>query len=96
MADIEFRLDRQGVGEILRGQEAADVVHDYAERIRDIVDREVNDDSDDDIGVVTGSYTTDRAAADVTIEHPRGQELQAKHGVLTKAAAMVGLEVHSR
>lgn len=96
MADIEFRLDHRGAGEILRGQEAADAVHDYAERIRDIVDREVNDDSDDDIDVVVESYTTDRAGAAVVIEHPRGEELQAKHGVFTKAAAMVGLEVHSR
>lgn len=46
---------------------------------------------DDPIEVNT--YTTDRAAASVTIAHPKGLAVQAKHGTLTRAAAAQGLEV---
>jgi hypothetical protein len=38
-------------------------------------------------------YETDRARASVTIAHPSGLAVQAKHGVLTRAASAVGLEV---
>ena len=55
-----------------------------------------------DVGTVTDaevtvrSYTTDRAAAAVTIAHPAGLSMQAKHGSLTKAAASLGLEVKAK
>lgn len=39
------------------------------------------------------SYTTDRAGAAVVLAHPAGAAVQAKHGVLTKAAAELGLDV---
>lgn len=45
------------------------------------------------ITAVVWSYTTDRAAAAVSIQHPAGLAMQAKHGVLTKAATAAGLEV---
>lgn len=38
-------------------------------------------------------YDTDRARASVIIKHPSGLAIQAKHGVLTRAAAEAGLEV---
>lgn len=37
---------------------------------------------------------TDRAHGTVTLAHPSGQAVQAKHGLLTQAAAAAGLEVH--
>jgi hypothetical protein len=40
--------------------------------------------------------TTDRAHAQVTIKHPSGEAVQAKHGALTKAAAQAGLDVTER
>lgn len=48
------------------------------------------------LDVVVDEYTTDRRAASVTIAHAAGLAAQAKHGVLTKAAAAAGLEVRSR
>ncbi|QOC55873.1 hypothetical protein SEA_DIRTYBOI_11 [Gordonia phage DirtyBoi] len=96
MDDIEFRLDRRGAGEILKSAESANAVSDVAHKIRDLVDADVNDDPDDEIDVIVTSHTTDRAVARVTIAHPRGRELQAKRGALTRAAAKLGLEVRAR
>lgn len=45
--------------------------------------------------VEVSSYTTDRARSSVTIAHPSGKAVQAKHGALTRAAAEAGLEVSS-
>jgi hypothetical protein len=39
---------------------------------------------------------TDRAHATVTIAHPAGLAVQAKHGVLTKAASQAGLRVRGK
>ncbi|AZV00739.1 hypothetical protein SEA_KIKO_11 [Gordonia phage Kiko] len=96
MADWDFRLDRRGAGEILKSAEVAQGVKALADKVRDLVDRDVNDDPDDQIDVIVSTSTTDRAKADVTIAHPRGLQLQAKRGALTKAAAKLGLEVRSR
>lgn len=49
-----------------------------------------------DARVTVKEYTTDRAAAAVTIAHPAGLAIQAKYGALTKAAAAVGLEVRAK
>lgn len=38
-------------------------------------------------------YETDRARASVSLAHPSGIAVQAKHGALTRAAAQEGLEV---
>lgn len=98
--DIEFRLDRAGVGDIMRSPEAHAVVGGLAHEIRDAVYADVNADPeldpDDEIEVLVDVYTTDRAAAAVTIAHPLGRHLQADHGALTRPAARLGLEVRSR
>lgn len=49
-----------------------------------------------DAEVVVNHYTTDRAAASVTIRHPAALAWQAKNGVLTRAASAAGLEVRAR
>jgi len=41
-------------------------------------------------------YVTDRAASNVVLASHEGMSMQAKHGVLTKAAASMGLEVRSK
>lgn len=46
-----------------------------------------------DLPVKVTMSTTDRAHANVTLAHPAGQAVQAKHGALTKAAAQAGLDV---
>jgi hypothetical protein len=54
------------------------------------------DNGREDLPVKVDEYTTDRAAASVTLAHPAGRAVQAKHGLLTRAAASVGLEVTQR
>ena len=49
-----------------------------------------------DAQVTVKSYTTDRAAAAVTIAHPAGLAIEAKYGALKKAAAAEGLEVTAK
>lgn len=49
-----------------------------------------------DLPVTVSMTTTDRPHANVTIAHPAGLAVQAKHGALTKAAAQAGLDVKER
>jgi hypothetical protein len=52
---------------------------------------------DDAPGSITVQhFTTDRAGGTVNIAHPAGLALQAKSGVLTKAAAAAGMEVRAK
>ena len=46
-----------------------------------------------DLPVTVKNKITDRAKSSVSLAHPAGQAVQAKHGALTKAAAQVGLDV---
>ena len=88
---MKFRLDRKGVREILLTQCGPAVnaaAAQAAARAKAAVD--------DDVPVETSPYTTDRRAASVTIAHPTGMLLQASDGVLTRAAAAVGLEVKAK
>lgn len=98
------RLDRDGMGEMLRTN-PRDVVTRAAKQVSSAAAAQGH--TVDDIRVsgeaVTTpladyiqvySYTTDRAAAAVTLAHPAGLGMQAVHGVLTTAAASVGLDVN--
>lgn len=89
MAKPPFRLDRKGVGEVLKGTFTAQI-NELAEKLADEVRATIADDS---VPVEMEAYTTDRGAAMVTIADARGLELQATQGALTRAAAKVGLEV---
>lgn len=75
---VKFRLNRKGGAEVLK-QLAADDVNALAKRVA----AQAGDDA------VVEEYTTDRAAATVSV--PAAQ--QASDGVLTRAAAAAGLEV---
>lgn len=84
----KVKLDYEGVGKIL-----TQACRPAMNRLAAAVAAEV--DVPDDVPVVVRPYTTDRAAAAVTIAHPSGVVRQARDGALTKAAARVGLEVTS-
>lgn len=86
----QVRLDHAGIAEILKSSAMRDLVRDAAEQIAGDVHVDAND------GVVVDEYTTDRAAASVTIRDPRAALWQARDGTLTRAAAAVGLEVKSK
>lgn len=89
MARSGFRRDHRGIGEILKTQ-AAPLVNELAEQVRTQAASAIDDDT---VEVTVTPYTTDRSAATVTIADPDGMALQARDGVLTRAAAAVGLEV---
>ena len=84
-------LDHAGMAHVLMVQ-ARDAIDELAQSLADRVD----------VGSVTEAqvevraYTTDRAAAAVSIAHPAGLAIQAKHGALTKAAASLGLQVRAK
>lgn len=87
---MSIKLDYRAIGRILREEMRGPV--DAA--ARDIAAR-VDVGSVTEAEVTVRPYTTDRAAAAVSIAHPAGLAIEAKHGALKKAAASVGLEVRS-
>lgn len=87
----EIRLDEANIGKLLRSQGFSAAVHGLAERVAASTRKSVPA----GVEVVVDDYTTDRAASSVTIKHATGRALQARDGVLTKAAAANGLEVRN-
>lgn len=87
---IELELDHAGIAEFLKSAELAAVVHETAEQVAGSVR------SGTDAEIAVDDYQTDRAASSVTILDPRGLELQARDGLLTRAAASAGLEVTAK
>jgi len=79
---MTFKPDHHGMEEVLKSAGVAAEIHALGKR--------VGDNAGDAVWV--DHYTTDRAAASVTIPAAR----QAKHGTLTKAASAAGLEVKAR
>ena len=96
-------LNSLGVAAILRGpamhaatRAAAEAV---AENVRALNIRVGDKDGgkhEVDLPVKVEMTTTDRAHANVTLAHPAGQSVQAKHGALTKGAAQAGLDVKAK
>ena len=52
--------------------------------------------TDAEVGVLMGTTQRGAPVALVTIMHPAGLAMEAKHGTLKRAAASVGLEVRSK
>jgi len=86
-----LRLDHDGMEQVLKSDKVATEIGGIAESIGDSVTANVKE-----AEVVVDKYTTDRAAASVTIKDFRGLAWQARDGVLTRAAAHEGLEVTER
>lgn len=86
-------LDYEGLGEILRTV-CGPAVNEMAGRVA----ANAAGDSNLPRGATVNvrQFVTDRAIAVVRINHPGGLAAQAKHGVLTKAAAAAGLEVKAK
>lgn len=93
MPNSRIRLDHAGIAEVLKSAEVRSQVDALAAEVGR--DAEANPSvRRNQVPVVVDHYTTDRAAASVTLKHPAGRGLQAKWGVLTRAAGSAGLEVH--
>lgn len=88
---MPIHIDPDALAELLKVTMRGPI-DDAARKVADAVDVG----SVTDAPVTVRAYTTDRAAAAVTIAHPAGLAIQAKHGALTKAAASVGLEVKAK
>ena len=81
MADVKVELDTAGIAQILKSFEFG--VNAAASSIAARIP-----------GAFVSGYTIDRKAAAVVV--PGGDRLQARDGVITRAASSVGLEVRSR
>ena len=86
-----LRLDHAGIEEMLKSAEVAGVIDDAAAAVASGVSETARDGQA--VPVEVDSYTTDRAAAGVTMAHPAGLGIEAKRGTLSRAAAAAGLEV---
>lgn len=93
MANPRIRVHYPGVGEMLKSAPVADAVTALARQVAGTIQAEGHVMSDGPLPVEVSAYTTDRAAAAVVVPHPAALGLQAKYGLLTRAAAAAGLEV---
>lgn len=89
----KLKLDRAGMAAMLKSPPVAAEVKVLASEVAGRVSFTSHDGP---VPVKTSSYTTDRAAASVTIEHASGMGAEAKYGTLSKAAASVGLQVRRK
>ena len=84
---MDFKLNHRGAEEVLKKLAR----HEINALARKIADKAVEAAESDD-AVTVDTYTTDRAVASVSVP----AALQAKDGVLTRAAAELGLDVKLR
>ena len=98
---VTVRLDRPGIAELAKSAMMETFIGDVALDVAINVGAQgltaatgASESAAAIVGEVEG-YTTDRAAALVTIKHPAGLGMQAKYGVLTKACSAAGLELKS-
>lgn len=91
-SQVDFRLDPDGVREVLQSTEVRAMVDEAAGKVADHVRAGIKAPE----AVQVDAYTTDRQAARVTIADIRGMAWQARDGVLTRAATAAGAEVKER
>jgi len=91
VADI-YHPDYEAIGKILR-ETCAPAINQIATKVA--ANAAADENLPDDATVTMRPFTTDRAIAVVRLNHPAGLAIQAKYGVLTKAAAAEGLEVRA-
>lgn len=91
----EVRLNRKGIREVLTSEPVRTLLHAKADEVAAAVRAQghrVSDGSPLPVDVVP-ERDTDRAAVSVAIQHPAGVGMEAKHGVLRRAAEAAGLDV---
>lgn len=95
MTRSDIRLDHAGIAAVLKSSGMAALVASAAEGVASSA-RQAPELARHEARVEVSTGTTDRAAASVTIAHPGGLGMQAKHGTLTRAAGAAGLDVTER
>ena len=92
-----IQVDRKGVGEVAKSREMQALIHDLAEEVaqnvRDLGIMVNGEPGTDELPVKVSDSVTDRAVSRVSITHPAGLAVQAKHGALSKAASDAGLKL---
>jgi hypothetical protein len=93
------RIDPRGFDKLAQSREITDAVRDAAEAVAENVKaqghRVEGIPGDVDLPVKVSMFETDRAHAVVSLAHPSGEAVQAKHGALSKAATQTGLDFRS-
>lgn len=89
--------NRRGRQQVLQSKESRELVRETAEKLATAM-RAEGIMVDGIPGVIAlpvevDVYETDRARASVTIKHPSGLAVAAKHGLHFRAAASLGLEI---
>jgi len=87
---VGIELDYEAIGEILRVA-CRRPVNALGRAVAEAAGGDAN--LPDNATVTSRGFTTDRAVAVVRLNHPEGVALQAKYGILTRAASANGLEV---
>lgn len=90
MANVKFRLDHGGMAALLKSQGVAGAVEERARAVAAAA-QVAPEITRNGMSVGVRSGVTDRARSVVTIEHPGGLGVQAKHGTLTRAVGSAGL-----
>lgn len=88
MSESNVKLDHKGIAEVLKSAEVRALMNDVAHQVAEAASGAINGASP----VPVHEYTTDRGAASVSIR----AKYQVTDGVLTRAAAGLGLEVRDR
>ncbi|CRK55429.1 hypothetical protein [Alloactinosynnema sp. L-07] len=90
-----FEIDHAGVAEILRSTEMAAAVRAVAEQVGAAARAQGHRvTSGEPVPVeVFDDPARDRTAATVAVRHPAGVGMEARHGLLKRAAASVGVDV---
>lgn len=92
MAD-GIHLDYEAIGKILK-ETCAAPINELAQKVA--ANAAADGNLPADATVTVKAFTTDRAIAVVRVNHPAALALEAKHGILKRAAAATGLEVKSK
>ena len=94
---VHIQVDKRGVAEVAKSPEMKALIHDLAEEVaqnvRDLGIMVNGVPGTDELPVKVTDSTTDRAVSRVSITHPSGLAVQAKHGALSKAASDAGLRL---
>ena len=93
-------LDPRGLAAIARSHGMAEALNEAGDAVRDNVERMgirvEHEPGDIALPVeVEGGDLDGTTASFVTLAHPAGEAVQAKHGALTKGAAQAGLDVRA-
>lgn len=91
---VEIKLDDAGMKEMLRNN-PRELINSLGASIGSEVEASSSI-AEHDVEVTVRPYTTDRAGCAVSIVGAGGLAIEAKHALLTRAAARAGLQVRRR